>query len=79
MHRRATSSSITSAESAYDNVLAGVAGAEDIEDAKLFMPMSQQEEKPAPQPSFPKQVLPKKKEEEKPAETDDDEIPACYR
>ena len=66
-------------QSAYDNVLAGVAGAEDIEDAKLFMPMSQQEEKPAPQPSFPKQVLPKKKEEEKPAETDDDEIPACYR
>lgn len=58
-------------QSAYDNVLAGVAGAEDIEDAKLFMPM--------PQQGVPKQVLPKKKEEEKPAETDDDEIPACYR
>lgn len=69
-------------QSAYDNVLAGVAGAEDIEDAKLFMPMPQEKEEPAVQPSqppFPKNVLPKKKEEKKPAETDDDEIPACYR
>lgn len=73
-------------QSAYDNVLAGVAGAEDLEEAKLFMPMPQPaEETPAEepaeepaQPSFPKKVLPKKKEEE-PAETDDDEIPACYR